>query len=96
MRLYFEPAADGFPGQRARPRPVDEEGRAGWRRGRLMRHAPSERIVGHRKRASKRKAFVRTGSSPVPTPKRKSVLERGRIFAPIIHYPFFHHSLFIK
>ena len=29
------------------------------RSGRQMRHAPSERIVGHRKSASKRKAFVR-------------------------------------
>ena len=31
-------------GQRARPRPVDDRGRAGWRSGRQMCHAPSEHI----------------------------------------------------
>ena len=61
MRFCFEPATDGFPGQHTRPPPVADAGRVCWRSGRYYSALQAENNFGHRKRASKRKEFVRTG-----------------------------------
>jgi len=57
----------------SRPLAVRDKGSVRKRSGRQMRHAPSERIVGHRKRASKRKAFVRYCYNKIDMSSKRSL-----------------------